>query len=272
MAFTSEEIICGIAPTMVVMMVGRFWMREISRFTPASMIWGMLPRMAVTSPSMICGIAATMAVMISGSAETSEVNSCIPALMICGIAPTINSTIAVMMAGRAAIRTGMALSSPWASPMISCSAASRIIGRFSIRVCTIWVTTRTICGISVGTAAAMPWASVTMICVAPSITAGRLWMMPESSEVSICIPVFTNCGSMETAVFTSPVMAPAKASSAPSTPLTMSVKAEMTSEIAGRNSARRLFFTLDMVSPSPARVSSSCAWPSRDATSASLLR
>lgn len=35
-------------------------------------------------------------------------------------------------------------------------------------------------------------------------------MMPESSEVSICIPVFTNCGSMETAVFTSPVMAPGK--------------------------------------------------------------
>ena len=210
--------------------------------------------------------------MISGSAETSEVNSCIPALMICGIAPTINSTIAVIIAGRAAIRTGMAFKSPWASPVMSCNAASRIIGRFSIKVCTIWVTTRTICGTRVGTAAAMPWASVTMICAAPSITAGRLWMIPESSEVSICIPVSTNCGSMETAVFTSPVMAPAKASSAPSTPFTMSVKAEMTSEIAGRNSARRLFFTLEMVSPSPASVSSSCACPSRDATSASLLR
>src|SRR5699024_11692556 len=86
MAFTNEEIICGIAPTMVVIMVGRFWIREISRFTPASMIWGILPRIAVTSPSIICGIDATMAVMISGSAETSEVNSCIPALMIWGIA------------------------------------------------------------------------------------------------------------------------------------------------------------------------------------------
>ena len=232
----------------------------------------MLPRIAVTSPSMICGIAATMAVMISGSAEIREVSSCIPASMIWGIAPTINSTSAVMMAGKAAIRTGIASKSPCASPKISCRAASRIMGKFSIRVCTICVTTRTICGIRVGTASAIPCARVTMICAAPSTTAGRLWMMPERSEVNICIPVSTNCGSMETAVFTSPVMAPAKASSAPSTPFIISVKAEMTSEMAGRNSARRLFFTLEMVSPSPARVSSSCACPSLEATSASLLR
>ena len=192
--------------------------------------------------------------------------------MICGIAPTTNSTIAVIMAGKASIRTGMASKSPCASPVISCSAASSIIGRFSTSVCTICVTTRTIWGISVGAASAMPCASVTMICAAPSSTAGRLWIMPESSAVSICVPVSINCGSMETAVFTSPVMAPANASSAPSTPFTISVKAEMTSEMAGRNSARRLFFTPAMVSPSPASVSSSCACPSRDATSASLLR
>ena len=130
----------------------------------------------------------------------------------------------------------------------------------------------TMAGTSVGSDSPMPAARVDTICTAASTIAGRLCMMPERRDASICVPVLTNCGSMATAVSTSPVTASANAVSAPSTPFTMSVNEETTSAMAGRNSACRLFFTLEMVSPSPASVSSIRAWPSLEATSASLFR
>ena len=74
-AFTIDVIICGMAFTIVVMMVGRFSIRATSRRTPASISCGILPRTAVRMPSMICGIAATIAVIISGRAVISEVRS-----------------------------------------------------------------------------------------------------------------------------------------------------------------------------------------------------
>ena len=56
MAFTNEEMICGIAPTMVVMMVGQVLDQGDEQVHAGVYDLGdAMPRIAVTSPSMICG-------------------------------------------------------------------------------------------------------------------------------------------------------------------------------------------------------------------------
>ena len=118
-AFTIPEIICGIACTMVVMICGNAWIREISKSMPAWIIRGMASSTALIIPSIIWGIASTMAVMISGKAATKEVNSCIPVSIICGMESSKKVTMPLMISGRAAISTGRAFRIPCANPVIS---------------------------------------------------------------------------------------------------------------------------------------------------------
>lgn len=83
-AFTSEEIICGLPHNSGNDDRQVLDQRDQQVHARVNDLRGILPRMAVTSPSIICGIAATMARNDLRQRETSEVNSRIPALMICG--------------------------------------------------------------------------------------------------------------------------------------------------------------------------------------------
>ena len=74
-AFTMPDIICGMALTIVTMMVGSACISEINRSIPACMICGIAPSTAFIIPSIIWGIASTIAMMMSGSAATIEVRS-----------------------------------------------------------------------------------------------------------------------------------------------------------------------------------------------------
>ena len=106
----------------------------------------------------------------------------------------------------------------------------------------------------------------------PSSNIGRLSIMPWRIAWRTSTPKDKNSGSFSTSAVTILPIALERASSAPSTPFTRSLKAVTTLAMEGRNSANRLFFTLDTVSPSWASVSSSRIWFSRAWISASLFR
>lgn len=122
--FTTDEIICGRACTIVKMIYGRFVISAVKSWTPASTISGKWSRSVVIVDSMICGNTSHIVVMISGRASTSDVKRVIPVSIICGIASRSDVTRLSMSVGSASSNTGIASITPCASPVMSWRAAS----------------------------------------------------------------------------------------------------------------------------------------------------